>query len=158
MDTDLLIQQIHQYLLNQHEYIAIAESCTGGAICSAYTRLAGTSQTFAEGFVTYSIESKVKTLNIDRQLIEKYGVVSEETAIAMARGAAIHLNSAWGLATTGYAGPTGGTPEAPLGCVCFGLIHRSSQEKIWSVRHIFEFHSRNQVQHDAVLFALQLCI
>ncbi len=107
-------------LLQQHKLsVATAESCTGGMIASALVSLSGISDYFEEGYVTYSDAAKTKMLGVDAKLIQKHGVVSLEVAEAMATGAAKTADSNCGIATTGIAGPGGGTPETPVGYVCF---------------------------------------
>jgi nicotinamide-nucleotide amidase len=99
--------------------IATAESCTGGLISGAITAVAGSSDWFDRGFVTYSNEAKIADLAVAPATLERYGAVSEETALAMAKGALRGGNAQWSLAVTGIAGPSGGTAEKPVGTVCF---------------------------------------
>jgi nicotinamide-nucleotide amidase len=100
--------------------IATAESCTGGLLAGAITAAAGSSDWFERGFVTYSNASKIEQLAVPMHLIERCGAVSEEVARAMAEGAVRASQAQWAIAVTGIAGPTGGTPEKPVGTVCFG--------------------------------------
>ena len=99
--------------------IATAESCTGGLLAGAITAAAGSSDWFERGFVTYSNASKIEQLAVPTHLIERSGAVSEEVARAMAEGALRASRAQWTIAVTGIAGPTGGTPEKPVGTVCF---------------------------------------
>jgi nicotinamide-nucleotide amidase len=99
--------------------IATAESCTGGLLAGAITAVAGSSDWFERGFVTYSNASKIDQLAVPEHLIERFGAVSEEVARAMAEGALRASAAQWAIAVTGIAGPTGGTPEKPVGTVCF---------------------------------------
>ena len=99
--------------------IATAESCTGGLLAGAITAVAGSSDWFERGFVTYSNASKIEQLAVPMQLIERFGAVSEEVAQAMAEGALQASAAQWTIAVTGIAGPPGGTPEKPVGTVCF---------------------------------------
>jgi nicotinamide-nucleotide amidase len=99
--------------------IATAESCTGGLLAGAITAVAGSSDWFERGFVTYSNASKMEQLAVPMPLIERFGAVSEEVARAMAEGALRASAAQWTIAVTGIAGPTGGTPEKPVGTVCF---------------------------------------
>jgi nicotinamide-nucleotide amidase len=94
-----------------------AESCTGGMIANSIVERSGVSSVFAGGAVTYSNELKEKLLQVPAELLEKYGAVSEECACAMARGAVENLKADVSVATTGIAGPDGGTPEKPVGLV-----------------------------------------
>jgi nicotinamide-nucleotide amidase len=102
--------------------LATAESCTGGMIAAACTALAGSSSWFERGFVTYSNEAKVESLGVDAQLIARHGAVSEAVARAMASGAVRQSRARVGVAVTGIAGPTGGSPEKPVGTVWFGFM------------------------------------
>jgi len=100
--------------------MATAESCTGGLIAAACTDLAGSSQWFERGFVTYSNAAKTELLGVPAALIEAHGAVSEPVARAMAEGAARHARVQVALAVTGVAGPSGGSAEKPVGTVWFG--------------------------------------
>jgi nicotinamide-nucleotide amidase len=100
--------------------LATAESCTGGLIAGAITAVAGSSDWFDRGFVTYSNAAKIDELGVPEALIERFGAVSSEVALAMAQGALRASRADWGVAVTGIAGPAGGTPAKPVGTVCFG--------------------------------------
>jgi nicotinamide-nucleotide amidase len=97
--------------------IATAESCTGGLIAAACTALAGSSDWFERGFVTYSNEAKSELLGVPAALIAQHGAVSEEVARAMAAGALAHSRADASVAVTGIAGPGGATPGKPVGTV-----------------------------------------
>ncbi|HQQ70555.1 MAG TPA: CinA family protein [Alicycliphilus sp.] len=114
------LTQISQTLLARGWMLATAESCTGGMIASACTDLAGSSQWFERGFVTYSNEAKVQCLGVPAELIELHGAVSEPVARAMAQGAVAHSAAQAAVAVTGVAGPTGGSPDKPVGTVWLG--------------------------------------
>ena len=101
--------------------LATAESCTGGMIAAACTELAGSSNWFERGFVSYSNEAKSELLGVDAGLIAAHGAVSEVVARAMAFGATRHSHAQVGVAVTGVAGPTGGTRTKPVGTVWFGF-------------------------------------
>jgi nicotinamide-nucleotide amidase len=107
------------------ETIATAESCTGGFLAHELTNVPGASAVFVEGFVTYANAAKVRTLGVDVQLIEKHGAVSREVATAMAEGARDAADSDYALATTGIAGPSGGSDEKPVGTVFIALALRN---------------------------------
>jgi len=100
--------------------LAVAESCTGGLIADRITNVSGSSAYFERGIVAYSNESKVQLLGIARAYIEAHGAVSKEVAEAMAKGIRTLAKTSIGLSTTGIAGPTGGTPEKPVGLVWVG--------------------------------------
>lgn len=99
--------------------LATAESCTGGWVAMCLTAIAGSSDWFERGFVTYSNDAKREMLGVDAGTLAAHGAVSEATALAMAAGALHHSRADWALAVTGIAGPTGGSPEKPVGTVCF---------------------------------------
>jgi nicotinamide-nucleotide amidase len=100
--------------------LATAESCTGGWVAQLLTALPGCSQWFERGFITYSNAAKQEMLGVPKETLATYGAVSEETASAMATGALAHSHAQAALAITGIAGPDGGTPQKPVGLVCYG--------------------------------------
>ncbi len=104
---------------------ATAESCTGGGVAQAITAIAGSSEVFDRGFVTYSNEAKVEMLGVDPALIEAHGAVSEPVAQAMARGALAASRADVAVAITGIAGPGGGSAAKPVGTVCFAWATRA---------------------------------
>jgi len=106
-------------LLARGEMLATAESCTGGLIAAACTDLAGSSQWFERGFVSYSNAAKTELLGVPAALIAAHGAVSEPVARAMAEGAITHSHAQVSVAVTGVAGPSGGTPDKPVGTVWF---------------------------------------
>jgi nicotinamide-nucleotide amidase len=116
-----LEQQVIRLLTEKGKTIAVAESLTGGMLASALIDVAGASEVFQEGFVTYSEAAKNETLGVAVEIIEEKGIVSEEVAAAMARGAAEKAKTSVALSTTGVAGPSGGTEKTPVGTVCLGL-------------------------------------
>ncbi len=109
-------------MLKKNWLLATAESCTGGLISAACTDLAGSSNWFERGFVTYSNEAKTELLGVDAALIAAHGAVSEEVARAMALGAIRHSRAQVAVAVTGVAGPTGGSRAKPVGTVWFGFM------------------------------------
>jgi nicotinamide-nucleotide amidase len=106
------------------DLIATAESCTGGLVAAALTAIPGSSDVVDRGFVTYSNSAKSEMLGVPVWLIEKHGAVSEDVARAMAGGALIHSHATVAVAVTGIAGPSGGTPEKPVGLVHFAAARR----------------------------------
>jgi nicotinamide-nucleotide amidase len=120
-DATTIESAIHASLQARGETLAVAESCTGGRIAAALTGVAGSSKSFTGGIVAYDNAVKSASLGVDPNLIERVGAVSEEVAIAMARGARQRLGADLALATTGIAGPDGGSPEKPVGLVWFAI-------------------------------------
>jgi nicotinamide-nucleotide amidase len=112
-------------LLDARWRVALAESCTGGWLAKCLTDIAGSSQWFERGYVTYSNESKQQSLGLDPAVIEAFGAVSRPTAEKMAAGALHSCGADLALAITGIAGPDGGTPAKPVGLVWFALADRA---------------------------------
>ena len=99
----------------------MAESCTGGLIANLLTNESGSSDYFVFAGITYSNQAKIDILHVSKETLMAHGAVHEKTAIEMARGACKVSGATYGLATSGIAGPTGGTSEKPVGTVCIGL-------------------------------------
>ena len=116
-----LLENISTELKKRHLTVATAESCTGGLIAHTLTNISGSSNYFERGVVSYSNRAKMELLNVPEDTLKKVGAVSKEVAKAMAEGIRIKSNADIGLSTTGIAGPTGGTPEKPVGLVYIGL-------------------------------------
>lgn len=111
-------------LCKQHGLtLALAESCTGGLLGGRLTELPGSSAVLKAGFVVYENAAKVRDLGVHPQLLERHGAVSVEVAAAMAQGAAARAGTTLGLAITGIAGPDGGSPEKPVGTVCYAIAN-----------------------------------
>jgi nicotinamide-nucleotide amidase len=108
--------------------VAVAESCTGGLIAQRLTNVPGSSKYFIEGVVTYSNDSKVRLLGVDKKIIKEFGAVSQQVARDMARGVRHKAKSDFGLAVTGIAGPGGGTEEKPVGLVYIALADDAHTE------------------------------
>src|SRR3954453_12234647 len=106
--------------------IAVAESCTGGLVSAAITEIAGSSDVFEAGYVTYSNASKIHELHVSEDVVDTFGAVSVATAWAMARGALAASDADIAVAITGIAGPGGGTPAKPVGTVVFALAERDA--------------------------------
>ena len=112
---------VHNALINKGKTLAVAESCTGGAIASKFTAQAGASAYFLCGVVSYSNESKNMVLGVEMSDIAQYGAVSEQVAMAMAKGAKVISGADFAISTTGIAGPSGGSKEKPVGTVWIGI-------------------------------------
>jgi PncC family amidohydrolase len=122
-------------LLQQNLTLAVAESCTGGLLAACITNISGSSAYFAGGVVAYSNEVKQQVLGVPADILVQHGAVSPETALAMARGVRELLQVDVALSVTGVAGPTGGTPEKPVGLVYIALASAEVEESrrfLWS--------------------------
>ena len=116
-------QELSELLIAKGLTISVAESCTGGSLSHTITSIPGASSYFDCGYITYSNQSKVEMLGVDIQTIKTYGSVSEQVALEMVIGVATKSHSDVAVSITGVAGPTGGTPEKPVGMVCFGFFY-----------------------------------
>src|SRR5262245_33031566 len=118
---ETLEEVVVKLLLKSNQTVAVAESCTGGLLANRLTNVPGASAVFLAGYVCYANQAKIDMLNVDPQLIEKHGAVSEQVAQALAEHARVCAGSDYALATTGVAGPSGGSPEKPVGTVHIAL-------------------------------------
>lgn len=143
---------VAKMLVNKDMTIGVSESCTGGLLSSKLIEYPGISKVFLEGAVTYSNEAKMRTLNVKKETLEKFGAVSHETAKEMAEGIAKRTGARIGVSTTGIAGPTGGTEEKPVGLVYFGIY---VDGEVKSYKHIFTG-DRNSVRNRASMTALDI--
>lgn len=125
-ELEQLSASLGQQLLARGEWLATAESCTGGWVAEAVTAIAGSSGWFDRGFVTYSNAAKQDMLGVTENVLMRHGAVSEAVARAMAQGALQHSRADWAVAITGIAGPGGGSPEKPVGTVCFAWAGRAA--------------------------------
>jgi nicotinamide-nucleotide amidase len=142
-------------LKQRNETLATAESCTGGLISNQITNVPGASEVFLAGYVTYSNSAKSDVLNVDSELIEKHGAVSEEVARAMADGARTRAGSAYALATTGIAGPTGGSEEKPVGTVYVALASKTSKTFVMKFRFLTDRETFKQLAAQTALDLLR---
>ena len=113
------VQTLAEILLAKNWKMAAAESCTGGLVCASLTEIAGSSDWFERGYVTYSNQAKEQCLGVPTDLIASFGAVSEQVAKAMAQGAQTNAGVNAAISITGIAGPSGGSVEKPVGTVCF---------------------------------------
>ena len=118
-------------LQSRSQTVAAAESCTGGLVAHRLTNVPGASAVFQEGVITYSNEVKTKLLGVPRALIETYGAVSAEVATAMAEGIQKKSGATFGLATTGIAGPSGGSSEKSVGTVFLAIAESEKPTYVW---------------------------
>jgi nicotinamide-nucleotide amidase len=121
VNDETLEEVIVKLLSGRKETLAIAESCTGGLLANRITNIPGASSVFLAGYICYANQAKIEMLDVDPELIEKHGAVSEPVARALAQQARGRARSSYALATTGIAGPSGGSPEKPVGTVYISL-------------------------------------
>lgn len=148
----ILAQALAQALLARGWRLATAESCTGGLISATCTDLSGSSAWFDRGFVTYSNEAKQDSLGVPAELIQAHGAVSEPVARAMVQGALRHALADVAVAVTGVAGPSGGSPDKPVGTVWLAWGRRDGD--VHAERHWFPG-ARSQVRQATVEQALR---
>lgn len=143
--------QLGQSLKTSGFMLVMAESCTGGMVAEAITSVAGSSAWFERGFVTYSNAAKIDMLDVSRKTLEKFGAVSEQTAAEMAIGALINSEAQIAGSITGIAGPDGGSPEKPVGTVCFAWTGKNLP--VSTCTHWFEG-NRESVRKQATIFMM----
>ena len=137
--------------------IATAESCTGGMVAAALTEIAGSSDVFERGFVTYSNEAKMEMLGVSEDVIATFGAVSVATAWAMALGALMHSDADVAVSITGVAGPGGANANKPVGLVVFARAVRGEDpEAVFADTRQFGDLGRAEVRRQAALVALEL--
>jgi nicotinamide-nucleotide amidase len=154
-EIDTAVARLADLLRARGDRLVTAESCTGGLIAGACTSIAGSSDWFERGFVTYSNEAKTDMLGVDAALINAHGAVSAEVAQAMAEGALARSRVDLAVAVTGIAGPSGATPGKPVGTVWLAVAKRTgiTQTELLQLRG-----DRAAIREQTVLHALQRLI
>lgn len=142
-------EQLVKILKEKGWHISFAESCTGGMAAARLINVSSASNVIDGSMITYSNEVKKKELGVPEELMEKYGVVSEEVALAMAKGISEKMKSEVGVGISGIAGPLGGTEKKPVGMVCFGFL---ADNEMWTKTKYFGELGRNCVREAAVEF------
>lgn len=150
-----LARKVGRLLKKKRRLLVTAESCTGGWAAQAVTAIAGSSEWFERGFVTYSNASKHELLGVSKGTLKKFGAVSEETAREMARGALAHSRGTIALSVTGIAGPSGGSREKPVGTVCFAWAARAKGGASVTCETLRLKGNRDAVRRQSVMHALQ---
>ena len=143
----LLGKNIVKKLIKNKLKISIAESCTGGLLSSAITSVSGSSKVFSLGLVTYSNLSKINLLRVPKNIIKKYGTVSEQVCLAMVKNISKIDKADMSVSITGIAGPSGGTKKKPVGLVYIGLM---KSNKIKINKYLFKNRGRTFIQRSAV--------
>lgn len=132
---DKITENVVQLLEGVNSTVATAESCTGGLLSGTIVSVSGASSVFGYGVCTYANEAKMKLISVKGETLEKYGAVSVQTAEEMAEGIRLLSGSDYGVSTTGIAGPSGGTPDKPVGTVCIGI---STENETYARRFVFD--------------------
>ena len=165
VETQHLAQQLVARLRGERLTLATVESCTGGLVAAALTSIAGSSQVFGFGFVTYANEAKVSLVGVARELLVDYGAVSAEVATAMAEGGLLRSGNSLCLAITGIAGPDGGTVAKPVGLVYFALASQSraqshtqsrAESRATIIRREIFSGDRSSIRQQALNYGLKL--
>lgn len=146
-----LSKTVGERLKARAQQLVTAESCTGGWVAQVVTAVAGSSAWFERGFVTYSNSAKQELVGVRTETLARHGAVSEETAREMALGALAHSKADVAVAVTGVAGPSGGSPEKPVGTVCFAWADRRGARS--ETRHFSG--DRESVRRQSVVHALE---
>ncbi len=151
----ILVKQLAERLIQKNKKLTTAESCTGGGIAKVLTDLAGSSDWFERGFVTYSNHAKQEMLGVQEATLDNSGAVSQETVIEMALGALENSRADVSLSVSGIAGPGGGSDEKPVGLVWFGwaVKEEANSNILSSAKQLFKG-DRESVRLQAVEFAL----
>ena len=147
------MRNFQNLLKEKNQTITVAESCTGGLIASMITEISGSSEIFKGSIVTYSNEVKEQELNVDKNTMIEFGVVSCEVVEQMLLGVIKKFDSNFAMAVSGVAGPGGGTKNKPVGTVAIGVMARDGRKNI----NVFHFQGdRKQIQIQAAKMALKL--
>lgn len=149
-DESSIEEAVVNLLIEKKLTISVAESCTGGILAASLVNYPGASSIFMEGFITYSNESKIKRLKVSEETLSRYGAVSEETAMEMAKGAALIAETNIGISITGIAGPDGGSAEKPLGLVYLGLYLNGEMK----TKKLMLWGGRQRIRKLSTIFAL----
>lgn len=152
-DNEELEEIVVRLLIEKRAKLAVAESCTGGLISKRLTDVSGSSACFDRGIVSYSNEAKIQMLKVPPKLIDEYGAVSSQVAIAMAEGARRISNTDLGIGVTGIAGPTGGTTEKPVGLVYIAVSEKGKETRCKGYNFAG---SRDMIRMKASQFALNI--
>lgn len=159
MDPEIIAAAVRVLDANRAlgQKIAVAESCTGGMVSAALTEIAGSSDVFERGYVTYSNEAKLEAIGVNQDILETFGAVSVAVAWAMAQGTIVHSHADITVAITGIAGPGGGSAKKPVGTVVFARAVRGGDPDIVvaDVRHFGDL-GRSEIRRQAALVALEL--
>ena len=147
------IKSLHQTLIKKKLTISVAESCTGGLLAHNFTKLSNSSKYFQMGLITYSNKSKIKILNVNKNIISKYGAVSHECCKAMVQNLSRISKSKINVSITGIAGPGGGSKEKPVGLVYIGV---KKGKNLIIKENKFKSKNRNSIQKSTVRAVIKI--
>ena len=150
-----MMKSLVKKLIKKKLKVSFAESCTGGLLSSSITSISGSSKIFDLGLITYSNQAKIKFLNVNKNIIKKYGAVSYECCLSMVNNLSKISKANINVSITGIAGPKGGTKQKPVGLVYIGVKNR---KKIVVSKNQFKNKSRNAIQRSAVNKTLKLIL
>ena len=151
----LLTKKIVKILIKKKLKISFAESCTGGLLSSAITSVNGSSKVFTLGLLAYSNQSKTKILKVPKNIIRKYGSVSEQVCLAMVKNLSKISKTNMSVSITGIAGPSGGTKIKPVGLVYVGI---KKNDRVQVKKYLFKNNGRSYIQKAAVNKSLRLIL
>ena len=151
----MLNKEVVKKLIKKKIKISFAESCTGGLLSSAITSVSGSSKVFTLGLVVYSNQSKIKVLKVPKNIIRKYGSVSEQACLAMVKNLNKISKTNISLSITGIAGPSGGTKIKPVGLVYVGI---KKGNRVEAKKYLFKNKGRSYIQKAAVNKSLLLIL
>ena len=149
------MEKLVKKLIKKKLKISIAESCTGGLLGSSITSISGASKIFNIGLITYSNQAKIKFLKVNKNIIKRYGAVSEECCASMVKNLSKISNAQINVSITGIAGPKGGTKQKPVGLVYIGI---KKANKIQIIKCFFKNKKRSSIQRATVKKALNLIL
>lgn len=132
--TNKIEEDIQSLFIEKQWTLSVAESCTGGAISARLTKQSGASKYFLGGIVCYSNELKKKFLEVSDKVLQESGAVSQEAVTMMAENLLRTVNSDYSIAVSGIAGPTGGTPEKPVGTVWIAIAGKGHKTEVWQLK------------------------
>ena len=151
----LLAKKIVKILIKKKLKISFAESCTGGLLSSAITSVNGSSKVFTLGLLAYSNQSKTQILKVSKNIIRKYGSVSEQVCLAMVKNLSKISKTNMSVSITGIAGPSGGTKIKPVGLVYVGI---KKNDRVQVKKYLFKNNGRSYIQKAAVNKSLRLIL
>ena len=149
----MTIQLLHKKLIKKKLTISVAESCTGGLLAHNLTKLANSSKYFQMGLITYSNQAKINILKVNKNIIKKYGAVSDECCETMVKNLSKISKSKINISITGIAGPSGASKDKPVGLVYIGVKNKN---KILVTKNIFKQKSRKAIQNATVKRTLEI--